>query len=1013
MADRVICTPPETPINSPRISLKQENTVAPVQLMLSASVASVSSTDDDSEDLDAESEDETYVDPALMEYDSDAEGNEIIRELARRNELMKNRRKAPLQFSDLSEAEMVGCSFDPDYIDMTLQIDHEQIERMISAYRNSDYHSQREEMLQFGYMPMDTLDTLTEVEFIKVVESFDWEKRIKEQTWLVTAMACYKVAPKGFDLYRRCRDRKAQIKTAEAWRRVKFVELRDQVFIEANQKGSEQFYNLQLIQDMLYQDNLPALGSICDIKHNKPHLELIVQYYVANQRKFSHDWLIAAGLDEEESIAMVNQHRPHLTLSDGCEVMSQRRALYEMHNGLDLDQVRELYFNHPLMLDKDEYTVYHEGWSGVGKLLKTLKFSHLLTKSGSDVCYLWDKYWREIDIEDICTQVLDSTRELLTRMKETNQHRMITDGKVRRFTYYKENNWWSSLKTTARCQGTSSDVTIEEVTNPDPNPTNDNTIEEVTNPAPNTTNDNENPDTRVLLTRKRKQKGKGDKAMSKKAKTDENDLQGCAGDNKALQRLEVLTMMRPMWSRKVETFSMMLADLQGTKAGPIVKLIVKAMRNSSTEKEKNDYNDMNTKHPYLIPLKGGAILELDSLHQRRSTKDDLFSYECPTHYIDPTAPDMTQEDKDQFELVKKYFDRLTRDDRPTSNGEKTKESLDKEQNERKESLLYRTAYGFTGETNIKEATVLHGPGGNNGKSSYAALLTAIGGSTLVYNMPASALTTRENDAATQSSWKMQLRVARIGIIPEPRAGDRINDQTAKILTGGCDSISARECHEKQGKPFVPQTKIFVPSNFFLNTANHDHHTINRLNIQAMLAQFDPNNAESVQFMKEIMNAKDYVFSFIVQYCKKFYKDGKVFPVFETVKQYKADLLDNRDPVRGFLDCFEQSRDQETTFSQMKESINLWNLYQQKYKEKVVSTDVSERLIQLFGDSKRRLSKQDQQAPENKIKKRFWTGIAPVMKDGWWEKMQVDEVKLAVVEKEHNKIVEEFKKKGCK
>jgi phage/plasmid-associated DNA primase len=84
-----------------------------------------------------------------------------------------------------------------------------------------------------------------------------------------------------------------------------------------------------------------------------------------------------------------------------------------------------------------------------------------------------------------------------------------------------------------------------------------------------------------------------------------------------------------------------------------------------------------------------------------------------------------------------------------------------------------------------------------------------------------------------------LKGVRYAMMTEPSKGDKINDGSMKELTSCIEPISGRNLFSTP-VTFVPQFKIIVCSNIFMEVKNNDHATWRRIRIIDFMSQFTDN-----------------------------------------------------------------------------------------------------------------------------------------------------------------------------
>lgn len=192
-------------------------------------------------------------------------------------------------------------------------------------------------------------------------------------------------------------------------------------------------------------------------------------------------------------------------------------------------------------------------------------------------------------------------------------------------------------------------------------------------------------------------------------------------------------------------------------------------------------NLFNTQHE-LLPIQGNKVVNLRTGEVIDRTKEHMFTFECPMTY-NPNA-------------VSPDFDRFIND-------------ITLGKPELAAYLQQTSGYACSGSVEAKQAYVLYGPRGNNGKSTYIRLMAKGLGK---YYAPADisiiTKTTKNSD-----SYVAALKGKRCVSFPETTHGEYINEGLIKSITAGNDDMSARDLHQKaKDAVYKPVLKAFLPCN---------------------------------------------------------------------------------------------------------------------------------------------------------------------------------------------------------
>jgi len=118
--------------------------------------------------------------------------------------------------------------------------------------------------------------------------------------------------------------------------------------------------------------------------------------------------------------------------------------------------------------------------------------------------------------------------------------------------------------------------------------------------------------------------------------------------------------------------------------------------------------------------------------------------------------------------------------------------------------------------------------GANGKSVLITLMEHVLGE-YKGDVPLTLLTQQRTKIGGLSPELVQLKGTRLAVMQEPSKGDKINEGIMKQVTGG-DPIQARAPYMPQMVNFVPQFKLVVCSNTFMEICSQDHGTRRRIRV---------------------------------------------------------------------------------------------------------------------------------------------------------------------------------------
>ena len=125
--------------------------------------------------------------------------------------------------------------------------------------------------------------------------------------------------------------------------------------------------------------------------------------------------------------------------------------------------------------------------------------------------------------------------------------------------------------------------------------------------------------------------------------------------------------------------------------------------------------------------------------------------------------------------------------------------------------------------------------GQNGKSVLVNLMEQVLGE-YKGDVPLTLLTQQRTKVGGLSPELVQLKGVRYAVIQEPSKGDKINEGIMKQLTGG-DPIQARSPYMTSTMTYVPQFKLVICSNEFMEISSTDHGTWRRVRVVDFEALF--------------------------------------------------------------------------------------------------------------------------------------------------------------------------------
>lgn len=129
--------------------------------------------------------------------------------------------------------------------------------------------------------------------------------------------------------------------------------------------------------------------------------------------------------------------------------------------------------------------------------------------------------------------------------------------------------------------------------------------------------------------------------------------------------------------------------------------------------------------------------------------------------------------------------------------------------------------------------------GQNGKSVLISLMEMVLGE-YKGDVPLSLVTDKRTKIGGLAPEMVALKGVRYAVMQEPSKGDRINEGVMKQITSGIDPIQARSPYMTQSITFIPQFKLVVCSNEFMEIKSQDHGTWRRIRVVDFMSLFVEN-----------------------------------------------------------------------------------------------------------------------------------------------------------------------------
>lgn len=268
-----------------------------------------------------------------------------------------------------------------------------------------------------------------------------------------------------------------------------------------------------------------------------------------------------------------------------------------------------------------------------------------------------------------------------------------------------------------------------------------------------------------------------------------------------------------------------------------------------------------------LPILDGKVIDLRTLMVRERTINDYWSFECPVTFLGEDA---------NLEIVKKFFSEITRGD----------EALI--------AYLHRyCGYLLTGEISERDMMIMWGKG-CNGKTSLINIINNILGP---FSVALSDDVMMKKDSRGATPELMNLKDARVGVLPESDKEEELNSKRIKALTGN-DVISARPLY---GSPieFKTQAKFLWATNHKPKINTEDQAILDRIKLVPFLATFAHTRANTY-YIKHLQ--EDKLSEFFTWFCigaAEWYAGDNLVPC-SVMTEAKEEYIGDNDVLSQFI-----------------------------------------------------------------------------------------------------------------
>lgn len=228
--------------------------------------------------------------------------------------------------------------------------------------------------------------------------------------------------------------------------------------------------------------------------------------------------------------------------------------------------------------------------------------------------------------------------------------------------------------------------------------------------------------------------------------------------------------------------------------------------------------DLLDSNPYLLCFENG-VLDIKEGNFRPGRSEDYISKSTNINYV---KLDMGVRDKKTIDEINDFMAKLF-----------PSEQLRKYMWEHLASTLVGTIPNQTFNMYIG--------GGENGKSVLTDLMSHVLGD-YKCDAPLSLITQSRQKLGQANPDVVALKGVRYAVMQEPSKGDRINDGAMKELTSGVEPLKGRNLFSAPIS-FIPQFKLVICSNNFLEIKTQDHGAWRRIRVVDFVSLFTDNPVE--------------------------------------------------------------------------------------------------------------------------------------------------------------------------
>lgn len=288
---------------------------------------------------------------------------------------------------------------------------------------------------------------------------------------------------------------------------------------------------------------------------------------------------------------------------------------------------------------------------------------------------------------------------------------------------------------------------------------------------------------------------------------------------------------------------------------------------------RDDFEVIKNSASFMLPIKMGKIINLQTLEVRDRERRDYFTFELPVSF-----------QKGDYSNALAFFKGISCDDMELV------------------SFFQRwLGYCLTGDTRDRSLYILWGIG-LNGKSTLVNIMKKIMADFYV-SCDESVLLKRDRRGGATPEL-IPLQTARFAILPETEENDKLNPCRVKSLTGN-DSISARALY-KQQIVFTPKCKIAMMTNKKPEFDCQDIAIVDRLKLIPFLARFKKDQTYEDKLCGQYL---DEIFSWICLGAHK-WLNGETLKPTEVMRHEKQAYIMEQDTCAQFFEQMVEKGDEK-------------------------------------------------------------------------------------------------------